>query len=188
MQLLWNSDFLGVAYRYYDLRMNIVPLFSDRKRAISLWNDVVNWWIDPSIKLRFVESNDDYWFIIGSDSQRSQNNMNFFKILPKSDNYDRFKKGSDGNAYLRFGVYSEKNKKSAKGNDVCNCKHEAEDHDEEGCLIEDCSCAQFETFQLDILKRKKTITDIAFLDESEVKNDPLTWNCLYLHKYSKPDK
>lgn len=184
----WNTEFLGVAYRYYDLRMNVVPLFSVRKEATNLWHDVVNWWIDPSIRLRFVESKDDYWFILGSDSKRSQNNVNFFKVLSKSENYERFKKGHDGEAYLRFGVYSEKNKKNSKGKDVCNCKHDAEDHDNEGCLIEDCECTKFETFQLDILKRKKIITDIKFLDEHNVKDDPLAWNCLYLHKYSKSEK
>jgi hypothetical protein len=30
----WFDDFVGVAYRYYDLRMNVVPLFTDRKEAL----------------------------------------------------------------------------------------------------------------------------------------------------------
>ena len=34
----WYDDFVGVAYRYYDLRMNVVPLFTDRKEAASLWH------------------------------------------------------------------------------------------------------------------------------------------------------
>ncbi len=29
------------------------------------------------------------------------------------------------------------------------------------------------------------ITDIAFLEEKDIKNDPLTWNCLNVNKYSK---
>ena len=27
----WFDDLVGVAYRYYDLRMNVVPLFNDFK-------------------------------------------------------------------------------------------------------------------------------------------------------------
>ena len=89
----WFDDFVGVAYRYYDLRMNIVPLLTDRKEASSLWHDVIHWWLNPSIKVRFVEIGDQYWFIMGSDSQKPSSNMSFFKILQKSENYERFKKG-----------------------------------------------------------------------------------------------
>ena len=34
-----------------------------------------------------------------------------------------------------------------------------------------------------VTSKKKTVTDIKFLPESEVKDDPLTWNCLYINKY-----
>ena len=80
---------MGVAYRYYDLRMNVVPLFADRKEASTIWHDTIHWWSDPSIKIRFVEIDDKYWFIIGSDSQRPESNFSFFKILQKSENYER---------------------------------------------------------------------------------------------------
>ena len=56
----WFDDFVGVAYRYYDLRMNIVPLIADRKQSASLWHDTIHWWLDPSIKIRFVEMDDDF--------------------------------------------------------------------------------------------------------------------------------
>ena len=36
-----------------------------------------------------------------------------------------------------------------------------------------------------LLKRKKTITDIKFLDENDVKDDPLVWNCINVNKFSK---
>ena len=38
----WFDDFVGVAYRYYDLRMNVVPLLTDRKQSASLWHDVIH--------------------------------------------------------------------------------------------------------------------------------------------------
>jgi hypothetical protein len=37
-------------------------------------------------------------------------------------------------------------------------------------------------------KRKKTITDILYLDEKDVKDDPLAWNCLNKNKYSKSEQ
>ena len=110
----WYDDFAGVAYRYYDLRMNVVPLIADRKQSASLWHDTIHWWVDPSIKIRFVEMENDYWFIMGSDSQKPDTNLAFFKILPKSEHYERFKKGHGGEAYLRLGEYTEKSLKDAK--------------------------------------------------------------------------
>ena len=92
----WFDDFVGVAYRYYDLRMNVVPLITDRKQSASLWHDSIHWWVDPSIKIRFVEMENDYWFIMGSDSQKPDTNLAFFKILPKSEHYERFKQGHGG--------------------------------------------------------------------------------------------
>ena len=181
---------MGVAYRYYDLRMNVVPLFADRKEASTIWHDIIHWWLDPSIKIRFVEIDDEYWFIIGSDSQRPESNFSFFKILPKSENYERFKKGHGGEAYLRLGVYTKKSRKEVKKDALCDCGHEAEDHDEgddDVCLYEECNCKKFSSFQVTLLKRKKTITDIAFLEEKNVKEDVLAWNCLSVNKYSKSD-
>ena len=186
----WFDDFVGVAYRYYDLRMNVVPLFTDRKQSASLWHDVIRWWLDPSIKIRFVETGDKYWFIMGSDSQKPSTDMSFFKILQKSENYERFKKGHGGEAYLRLGVYTNKLLTDVKKNALCNCGHEAQDHDEgdhDVCLYNDCDCKNFTSFQINLLKRKKTITDIVFLKEEDVKNDSLAWNCFNTNKYSESE-
>ncbi len=145
----WVQDFLGVGYRYYDLRMNVFPLFPDKKQANKVWQDVINWWPDPSIKIRFVEIGDDYWFMLSGDSPFPEKNRSFFKLLKKSEHYERFKKGHEGEAYLRFGVYRQKDK----------------------------------FFHVELLKKKKLVTDIKFLQESEVKDDALAWNCLYSNKY-----
>jgi hypothetical protein len=183
----WFSDFIGVAYRYYDLRMNVVPLFSERKEAANIWNETIHWWNDHSIKIRFVETGEKYWFVLGGESKRPQTNKSFFKILSKSEHYERFKKGHGGEAYLRLGTYTKKSINEVKDDAVCNCGHIKEDHEEErnhdACLIEECECRKFESFQVNLLKKKKTVTDIKFLQEDDVKEDPLTWNCLYVNKY-----
>ncbi|QDI89248.1 hypothetical protein Nisw_06780 [Candidatus Nitrosopumilus sp. SW] len=184
----WFDDFEGVAYRYYDLRMNVVPLVSDRKESASIWHDTIRYWVDPSIKIRFVEIGDQYWFIMGADSQKPDTNMSFFKVLHKSENYDRFKKGHGGEAYLRLGTYAQKSLNEVKKDALCNCGHEAVDHDENDedvCLYNKCDCKKFSTFQVNLLKRKKTITDIKFLEEKDVKDDPLVWNCFNANKFSK---
>lgn len=167
--------------------MNVVPLFSERKQATNLWNETIHWWNDHSIKIRFVETDEQYWFIMGGESSKPQTNKSFFKILDKSQNYERFKNGHQGEAYLRLGTYTKLSKKDVKDDAICNCGHIKEDHeiehDNDTCLIESCACKKFETFQVNLLKKKKTITDIKFLQEEQVKDDPLTWNCLYVNKY-----
>jgi len=106
----WFDDLVGVAYRYYDLRMNVVPLFNDFKEAQIFWRETIKWWNDHSIKIRFVEVGNTYWFIIGAESIRVENNRYLFKILPISSHYERFKKGHEGTAYLRL-VFTQKNTK-----------------------------------------------------------------------------
>lgn len=160
----WYDDFVGIAYRYYDLRMNVVPLFTDRKEAVSLWHDTIYPWVDPSIKTRFLELGDKYWFIMGSDTQKPDTNLSFFKELPKSENYQRFKQGHDGEAYLRFGTYAKESLDDAKKDAVCNCTHEAQDHDEgdgDVCLFNTCSCKKFSSFQVNLLKRKKSLLTLS---------------------------
>ena len=185
----WFDNFIGIAYRYYDLRMNLIPLFDDFKKAQAFWRETIKWWNDHSIKIRFVETGDTYWFIMGAESRDTRNNRFLFKVLPKSSNYDRFKKGQEGTAYLRLGTHSKKSKKDVKDDAKCNCGHIKEDHEEgkgnDSCLFEDCDCRKFETFQINILKKKKTVTDIKFLTEAEIKDDVLAWNCFSVNKYTE---
>ena len=68
-------------------------MFPERKEASNLWLETVHWWNDHTIKVRFVEIGDEYWFIAGADSRKPSTNKSFYKILPKSENYERFKKG-----------------------------------------------------------------------------------------------
>lgn len=179
----WFDDFLGVAYRYYDLRMNVAPLFPERRQAVDMWHDYIHWWIDPTIRIRFVETGNRYWFILGSDSGRPDKNTSFYKELTVSESYRRFKRGHAGEAYLRFGVYVKKYFDDVKDDAVCDCGHVKEDHDvdDKSCLYEDCQCSGFESFQVTLLKKKKTVTDIRFLSEDDIRDDPLAWNCLYVN-------
>ena len=187
--ILWFDDFAGIAYRYFDLRMNLVPLFDDFKKAQAFWRETIKWWNDHSIKIRFVETGDTYWFVMGAESRETKNNRFLFKVLPKSSHYDRFKKGQEGTAYLRLGTYAKKFKKDVKDDAKCNCGHIKEDHeegkDDDSCLFEDCDCKKFETFQINLLKKKKTVTNIKFLSEAEINDDVLAWNCFSVNKYAK---
>ena len=191
ISIKWDDNFLGVAYRYFDVRMNIALMFSERKEASNLWLETVNWWNDHTIKVRFVEIGDDYWFIVGADSRKPATNKSFYKILPKSQHYERFKKGHEGSAILRFSVYSKKFFDDVKKDVPCDCEHRKDDHNDENndnyCLYEECDCKKFESFQVNLLKKKKVVTNIKFMNEEDVKDDSLAWNCLNRHKYNQTE-
>lgn len=190
-RIVWSSDFLGLGYRYYDLRMNVAPLFENRKRAVGVWHDVIRWWIDPTIRLRFIEDKESYWFVIAAESKRPESNVAFFHSMPLSKHYERFKSGIEGEAYLRLGMYARKYLDKAKDDDVCECGHEAEDHGDgahddleatEACFVSECECKKFETVQITLLHKKKTITDIVFMGKDDARDDALAWNCMCVHK------
>jgi hypothetical protein len=164
-------------------------MFSDYKKARQFWMDTIHWWNDHSIKIRFVETGDTYWFIMGAESRNPKNNRSLFKVLPRGKDIDRFKKAHEGAAYLRLGTYTRKFKKDVKDDAKCNCSHIKEDHeegkDDDSCLFEDCDCKKFETVQYNFLKKKKVVSDIKFLTEAEVKDDVLAWNCFSVNKYTE---
>ena len=61
----WFSEFLGVGYRYHDIYMNVLLLFSSHIAAARLWNKTVDGWADDQIRLQFVEEKEsilDYTF------------------------------------------------------------------------------------------------------------------------------
>lgn len=179
----WRSDFEGVAYRYYDLRMNVAPLFSGRREAVAAWHDTIRWWIEPTIRVRFVEAGPEYWLVVGADSRRPEGNVSLFRSMPMSENYERFKRGCGGEAYLRLGTHEVRGLAGSKDDDVCSCGHEGEDHgDDESCLVEGCACARFETVRVTLLHKKKAVTDIAFLPVGSIRDDSLAWNCACAHR------
>ncbi|MGE5822183.1 MAG: hypothetical protein ACM31M_06340 [Nitrososphaerota archaeon] len=157
MEKRWISDFLGVGYRYTDIFMNILILYSDRKKAIKIWNENIHWWPDDQIILRFIEDNDYYWFILHQRGKNifSKESIGFFKKNQLTQNYLRYKKNFDQKTILRFALYkSLENKISDKD----KMKNGEKGH------------SNNPTFELNIFKRMKTIYDVKFLKTSELES------------------
>lgn len=150
--IVWFKDFVGVGYRYHDVYMNVFPLFSDKMFAFKLWKKTIEWWPDDKIKLRFVEQGDSYWFILYGGSEYKGDNTGFVKKVPVSENYERFKVGFEKKATLRFGIYNENPKKKDK------------------------------KFELEILKKSKSVYDIAFLQYTDLLQDSIEWQCIQENK------
>jgi hypothetical protein len=72
--------------------------------------------------------------------------------MKASDNYKRFKTGYEKKAILRFGIYKESPKKK---DDDGNRKYD-----------------------LEILKKSKSVYDIAFLNYEELSPESIEWQCI----------
>ena len=83
MEKKWISHFAGIGYRYTDIVMNILILYTDRKFALKTWNEYIHWWPDDQIILRFIEEKEDYWFILYQRGKNLLSKENIF-FLNKS--------------------------------------------------------------------------------------------------------
>lgn len=154
--ILWRHDFIGIGYRYHDVYMNVFPIFEDKRYASKLWDKSIHWWPDDEIRLRFVEveNGNNYWFILYNTAKYADEGTGFAKNLQLSDNYRRFKRGYEKQVLLRFGIY--------KGNPG----REASKHDKK-------------KFDLELLKKHKTVYDIKFVDDiSGLSTDSIEFSCI----------
>ena len=148
--ILWFNNIVGVVYLYHDIYMNVLPLFKDKRYAFKLWKKTIEWWPDDEIKLRFVESNDRYWFILYVGSNNKGENIGFVKDFLISENYNRFKRGYEKQVVLRFAIYKENKNKEMTDN----------------------------KFGLELLKRSKSIFDIKFLNYFDLPSDSIENKCI----------
>jgi hypothetical protein len=101
----WFDAFMGVGYEFYEVRTKVILIFDKRKTLFHAWKKVIKWWPDDEIKMRFVESNDSYEFILYGDSVALDSTCVFLKALKVSENYKTFKNDYEGAALLRLALY-----------------------------------------------------------------------------------
>lgn len=134
-------DFLGVGYRPQDPYTMLLLLFKNRSDASKIWHDVLRWWIDDEIRIRFVETGDTYQFIMYCETPILENVWVFLKTLNVSAHYKKFKDSYKSRAFLGLAVYRPKG----------------------------------DSYALHILKNTKNLTDIQFMQESDVEEGSIIW-------------
>ena len=133
----WFDDFLGVGYLFYDVRPKILLIFDERRKIANVWNKIIKYWPDDEIKIRFVETEDSFEFVLYCESRILLTTWVFLKSLKTSENYQRFKEDYDGAANFGLSLYKPKD----------------------------------DSYELEIFKYKKRITDLKFLTEPEAELD-----------------
>lgn len=104
----WFDAFMGVGYEFYEVRTKVILIFDKRKTLFDAWKKVIKWWPDHDIKMRFVETNHSYEFILYGDSVALDTRWVFLKALKVSENYKAFKNDYEGAAFLRLALYRPK--------------------------------------------------------------------------------
>ena len=172
MEKKWISDFLGVGYRYTDIYMNILILYSDKKNAIRTWNENIHWWPDDQIILRFIEQDNYYWFILYQQGKNlySKENIGFFKKNQLTQNYLRFKNNYEEKAIFRFAHYKILTKTGNKEDNYLKDQNEPK----EGSNNSNNS----NNYELNIFKRMKTIYDVKFLKINDLEDNSLEYSLI----------
>jgi hypothetical protein len=130
---------MGVGYRFYDVHTNVLLIFKERKNLLNGWNKVIKYWPDDEIKIRFVEANDSYEFILYGESRILLTRYVFLKSLKTSEHYTRCKDEYDGAVYLGLALYKPKE----------------------------------DSYELEVFKYRKKISDVKFLKETDTEYDDI---------------
>src|SRR5579863_3160912 len=107
----WFEDLLGLGYHVFDVRPTVYLIFDDKKKLVNAWNQIIKYWPDYEIKMRFFEGDTNYEFILYCKSRIIQKTVVFLKSLKISDNYQQFMEEFNGSVSLQVANYSSKNKK-----------------------------------------------------------------------------
>jgi len=133
----WFDDFLGLGYHMYDVRPTIFLIFNGRKKIANTWNKIMKYFPDDEIRIRFIEKDAEYEFVLYCQSRILSTTWVFLKSLKVSEYYKQFKEDYEGAANLKLALYIPKK----------------------------------DTYELEIFKHQKRITDIKFPIESEIEQD-----------------
>ena len=107
-RISWFDAFMGLGYEFYEVRAKVILIFHNKKTLLKAWTKIIKWWPDDEIKMRYVETNHSYEFVLYGDSIVLQNRWVFLKVLNLSESYVTFKNDYEGAAYLRLAVYRPK--------------------------------------------------------------------------------
>lgn len=143
---------MGLGY-IYDVRPTALLVFEKRKAIGDVWKKIIKWWPDDEIRLRFVENDDSYEFVLYGPSRILETNWMFLKKLKTSENYKRFKDDYDGAAYLGLALYLRKD----------------------------------DSYELEVFRQKKRITNVKFLTESEAADDSTVIMSRQINRTEKND-
>jgi len=83
----------------------VLLTFEKRRTLVNAWSKIIKWWPDDEIRMRFVETNDSFLFVLYNQSRILDTTWVFLKHLKSSTSYMRFKDDCIGIANLGLALY-----------------------------------------------------------------------------------
>ncbi len=101
----WFDDFLGLGYHLYDVRPTVYLIFDGRRKIVNTWNKILKYFPDDEMKMRFIEKDSTYDFILYCQSRMLLTTWVFLKSLKISENYKKFKQDYEGVSLFKLALY-----------------------------------------------------------------------------------
>jgi len=105
LNLKWFVDFMGIGYHFYDVHPKVLLTFEKRRTLVNAWGKIIKWWPDDEIRMKFVEMNDSFLFVLYNHSRILRSTWVFLKHLKSSTSYERFKEDCKGISNLGLALY-----------------------------------------------------------------------------------
>ena len=103
--VIWYTEYLGMGYLRNDSGWHVFPMFTSPSKAEEIWEEYVEPLSEDSIKMRFIELNGKYNFILYSlPMLKDKANFGFYRTLSSSETYNVFKKNFEGKVLFTFGI------------------------------------------------------------------------------------
>lgn len=103
---VWYTDYVGIGYIRNNEGWHVFPIFSNSSEAKRIWDKQIEPLDERNLRMRFVEYNAEYKFILYSfPFSKEKTNFGFYRSLGSSDTYSVFKKNFNGQAYFTFGIF-----------------------------------------------------------------------------------
>jgi hypothetical protein len=107
---VWFTDYAGIGYIFDGRDWSVFPLFKSKTEAEKIWMEFIEPLSEKNLRMRFIELNGEYKFILYPFPLSSQvPNFGFYRSLASSETYRVFKSRFKGEALFRFGVLDEGN-------------------------------------------------------------------------------
>jgi len=111
-KIVWFDDFVGLGYHLYDVRPTVYLILDGRRKLVNTWNKIIKYFPDDEVKIRFIEKDSTYEFVLYCQSRILLTTSVFLKSLTISENYKKFKNDYEGVALFKLALYVPKKKGS----------------------------------------------------------------------------
>ncbi len=106
--LVWFTDYFGIGYSIDKKGWSVFPIFSNPLSAKMIWNDQIESVDEQTLKMRFIEYENEYKFILFPfPFEKDRVNFGFYRSISSLKTYKVFKRNLPIKAFFTFGTFGD---------------------------------------------------------------------------------